>query len=119
LGPVYRRGEKYFRQLFLSEEWKSPFDNSSFSKTGIWLRNQESAVVTLLVKNFAQKNHFDNFSAKSFEWTGVEKAATVKDHCVPSLHSDCCEDPVRKARSPIVRREILGVNFRMTVLTDY
>jgi hypothetical protein len=53
-----------FDNFFPSEEWKSPFDNSSFSKTGIWLRNQESAVVTLWVKNFAQKNHFDNFSAK-------------------------------------------------------
>jgi hypothetical protein len=88
------------------------------AKTGIRLLNQESAVVTLLVKNFAQKSHFDNFSTKSFGWTGIGKAATVKNLCVPSLHSDCREDPVRKARSSIVRREIFRVTFIITVLID-
>nr|CAH0101558.1 unnamed protein product [Daphnia galeata] len=48
-------------------------------------------------KNFARKGPFDNFSAKSFKWSGIRKAATVKNHCVPSLHSDCSGDPVRKA----------------------
>ena len=111
--------EKSFFDNFLSlKSGRVPSTTLPSAKTGIRLRNQKSAVVTLLVKNFAQKSHFDNFSAKSFEWTGIEKAATAKNHCVPSLHSDCCEDPVRKARSPIVRREILGVNFIPTVLID-
>ena len=82
------------------------------AKTGIRLRNQKSAVVTLLVKNFAQKSHFDNFSAKSFEWTGIGKGSYGEENSACRRYTELkrasSKSKVANCKSPILTIVLFG-----------
>ena len=80
---------------------------SSFSRAAIRLDHQKSAFA-LLVKRLPKKIPSTIFSQNSFEWTGIGKAATAKNHCVPSLRSDFVEYLRSEGTAPFIVGRILG-----------